>query len=68
MNILIVEDDKIQRENLKKMIMEIDNSLIIYEAEDKDEDLKISRDIFHYEIIKLNIQGRHEIYQYFLIL
>lgn len=42
MNILIVEDDKLQRKNLKEMIQEIDKNLTVYEAEDKDEALKIS--------------------------
>ena len=61
MNILIVEDDKLQRNNLKKMIQEIDESLTIYEAEDKDEALKISRDntigIFYIDIALNNSSG-----------
>jgi len=61
MNVLIAEDDRIQRENLRKMIREIDTSLIIYEAEDKDEALKISRDntidIFYIDIVLKNSSG-----------
>ncbi|MBU3158371.1 LytTR family DNA-binding domain-containing protein [Clostridium frigoris] len=61
MNMLIAEDDRIQRENLKKMLGEIDKSLIIYEAEDKDEALKISReniiDIFYIDIVLKNSSG-----------
>lgn len=61
MNILIVEDDRIQRENLKKMIMAIDKNLIIYEAEDKDEALSISRhnniNIFYIDIVLKNSSG-----------
>jgi DNA-binding LytR/AlgR family response regulator len=61
MNILIVEDDKIQRGNLKKMIQGIDKSLTIYEAEDEDEALKISRhntiDIFYIDIGLKNSSG-----------
>lgn len=61
MNILIAEDDKLQRENLKKMIQEIDKNSTIYEAEDKDEALKISIDnniaIFYIDIILKNSSG-----------
>lgn len=61
MNILLVEDDSIQRENSKKMIQEIDKSLTIYEAEDKDEALKISTDnnisIFYIDVALKNSSG-----------
>jgi DNA-binding LytR/AlgR family response regulator len=61
MNILIVEDDKIQRQNLKKMIQGIDKRLTIYEAEDKDEALKISSDnsidVFYIDIGLKNSSG-----------
>jgi DNA-binding LytR/AlgR family response regulator len=61
MNILIVEDDKIQRKNLKKMIQEIDKNLFIYEAQEKDEALKISNDntidIFYIDIGLRNSSG-----------
>ncbi|MBX4266136.1 LytR/AlgR family response regulator transcription factor [Clostridium estertheticum] len=61
MNMLIAEDDRIQRENLKKIISEIDKSLTIYEAEDKDEALKISTesiiDIFYIDIGLKNSSG-----------
>lgn len=39
--ILLVEDDINQRQNLKKMLEEIDCNLKIYEAQDKDEALEI---------------------------
>ena len=61
MNILIVEDDNIQSENLKKMIQEIDESLKIYKAEDKDEALKILTkhiiDVFYIDIFLNNSSG-----------
>ncbi|MBW9159128.1 LytR/AlgR family response regulator transcription factor [Clostridium tagluense] len=61
MNILIVEDDNTQRRNLKKMILEVDKTLLIYEAEDKDEALKISIDntidIFYIDIGLKNSSG-----------
>lgn len=44
-NILIVEDDHKQRENLIKMIYEVDNNLKIYEAECKEEAIRISKEI-----------------------
>lgn len=40
-SILLVEDDINQRQNLKKMLQEIDCNLKIYEAQDKDEALEI---------------------------
>jgi DNA-binding LytR/AlgR family response regulator len=61
MNILIVEDDNIQRENLKKMLQGIDKNLKIYEAEDKDEALKILNyktiDVFYIDIFLKNSSG-----------
>ena len=61
MNVLIVEDDKIQRENLKKTIQKIDNDINIYEAEDKDEALEIisknNIDMFYIDIFLKNSSG-----------
>ena len=61
MNILIAEDDIIQRENLKKIIQGIDKNFIIYEAEDKNEAFKISCentiDIFFIDIGLKNSSG-----------
>jgi DNA-binding LytR/AlgR family response regulator len=54
MNVLIVEDDKIQRKSLKKTIQQLDKDINIYEAEDKDEALGIisknNMDIFYIDI------------------
>lgn len=44
--ILLVEDDINQRQNLKKMLQEIDADLKIYEAQDKDEALEILNNVF----------------------
>lgn len=44
-NILVVEDDVIQRENLIKMIEEVDRSINIHEADSKEEALKILKEI-----------------------
>lgn len=61
MNILIVEDDQVQRENLRKMMQEINKNLTIYGAEDKDEALKILNDntidIFYIDIFLKNSSG-----------
>jgi DNA-binding LytR/AlgR family response regulator len=61
MNVLIVEDDKIQRESLKNTIEQIDKAITIYEAEDKDEALEISSkvnvDIFYIDISLKNSSG-----------
>lgn len=61
MNVLIVEDDKIQRESLKKMIKQIDKDINIYESVDKDEALeitnKINIDIFYVDICLNNSSG-----------
>ena len=45
-NILIAEDDSIQRKNLIKMIYEADKTLKIYEAESKEEALKILQEVY----------------------
>jgi two-component system LytT family response regulator len=45
-NILIAEDDSEQRKNLVKMIYEADIDLKIYEAESKEEALKISIEVY----------------------
>ncbi|MBU3142973.1 LytTR family DNA-binding domain-containing protein [Clostridium sp. CF012] len=61
MNVLIVEDDKLQRKNLKNMVQQIDKNITIYECEDKDEALKISNinniDIFYIDISLKNSSG-----------
>jgi DNA-binding LytR/AlgR family response regulator len=44
-NILIVEDERQQRKNLMKMIYQVDNNIKIYEAESKEEAMKISKEI-----------------------
>ncbi|MHC1686017.1 MAG: LytR/AlgR family response regulator transcription factor [Clostridiaceae bacterium] len=53
-NILIVEDDVIQRENLKKLLSEIYTSLNLYEAESQEEAMEISKkvpiDIFYIDV------------------
>ena len=43
-SIMIAEDDYRQRENLKKMILSIDNSIKIYEADSEEKVLKIIND------------------------
>ncbi|MFT5874726.1 MAG: DNA-binding LytR/AlgR family response regulator [Clostridium sp.] len=61
MNVLIVEDDKIQRECLKKMVQQIDKNINIYESEDKDKALEITIknniDIFYIDISLKNSSG-----------
>lgn len=61
MDILIVEDDNMQSENLKKMIQGINKSLTVYKAEDKDDALKISIDnnidIFYIDIFLKSSSG-----------
>ncbi|MCJ7690898.1 MAG: LytTR family DNA-binding domain-containing protein [Clostridiaceae bacterium] len=61
MNVIIVEDDKIQRENLKKMIQQIDKSINIYESEDMDDALEIATahniGIFYIDISLKNSSG-----------
>jgi DNA-binding LytR/AlgR family response regulator len=61
MNVIIVEDDKIQRENLKKMIQQIDKGINIYESEDMDHALEIATayniDIFYIDISLKNSSG-----------
>lgn len=60
-NILIVEDDSKQRENIVKMIQGIDESLNIYEAESKEEAIKILEetfiDFFYIDISLKNSSG-----------
>lgn len=61
MNALIVEDNKIQRESLKKTLQQIDKDINVYEAEDKDEALEITSrnnvDIFYIDIALKNSSG-----------
>lgn len=61
MNVLIVEDDKIQRKSLKEMVQQIDKTINIYECEDKDEALEITImnniDIFYLDISLKNSSG-----------
>ncbi|WP_309244958.1 LytR/AlgR family response regulator transcription factor [Clostridium tagluense] len=61
MNVLIVEDDELQRKSLKKMVQQIDKSINIYECEDKDEALDITNvnniDIFYVDISLKNSSG-----------
>ncbi|WP_318011125.1 LytTR family DNA-binding domain-containing protein [Clostridium sp. FP2] len=61
MNVLIVEDNKIQRKSLKKTIQQIDKDINIYESEDKDEALEITNDnnidIFYIDITLKNSSG-----------
>ena len=61
MNVLLVEDDKIQRNSLKMIIEQIDKHINIYEAEDKDEALVITNkhniDIFYIDISLKNSSG-----------
>jgi len=61
MNILIVEDDIIQSENLKTMLLGIDKSLTVYSSDDKDGALEILRhitvDIFYIDICLKDSSG-----------
>ena len=61
MNVLIVEDDRLQRESLKKMLQQLDKSINIYESIDKDEALeitsKINIDVFYVDICLNNSSG-----------
>lgn len=61
MNVLIVEDDVLQRTSLKKMVQQIDTTINIYECEDKDEALEITNmtniDIFYIDISLKNSSG-----------
>lgn len=60
-NILLVEDDKIQRENVKKIILDSYCNINFYEAEDKHEAIDICRnfniDIFFLDISLKNSSG-----------
>ncbi len=53
-NILIIEDDKYQRKNLKTILLEVDKISNIYEAEDKLNALdicnKVSIDLFYVDV------------------
>jgi DNA-binding LytR/AlgR family response regulator len=53
-NILLAEDDIKQCENLRKMLHMIDIKFNIYEAEDKNEALEISKDV-HIELFFIDI-------------
>jgi len=61
MNVLIAEDDIIQRKSLKKTLQQIDKDINIYECEDKDEALEITSsydiDIFYIDISLKNSSG-----------
>lgn len=61
MNVLIVEDDKLQRLSLNNMVQKIDKNINIYECEDKDEGLKIASlnniNIFYIDISLKNSSG-----------
>jgi DNA-binding LytR/AlgR family response regulator len=54
MNVLIVEDDRLQRESLKKMLQQLDENINIFESIDKDEALEITSknniDVFYVDI------------------
>jgi len=60
-NVLIVEDDEMQRISLKKMLEQLDKDINIYECEDKDDALEISNknniDIFYIDISLKNSSG-----------
>jgi DNA-binding LytR/AlgR family response regulator len=53
-NILLAEDDMKQCENLRKMLHMIDTKINIYEAEDKNEALEISKDV-HIDLFFIDI-------------
>ncbi|WP_010240485.1 LytR/AlgR family response regulator transcription factor [Clostridium arbusti] len=53
-NILLAEDDMKQCENLRKMLHMIDNKFNIYEAEDKNKSLEISKDV-HIDLFFIDI-------------
>jgi len=61
MNVLIAEDDEIQRTSLKKIIQQIDKCIKIYECEDRDGALQITIknniDIFYIDISLKNSSG-----------
>ncbi len=61
MNVLIAEDDEIQRKSLRKTIQQIDKCINIYECEDSDEALVITInnniDIFYIDISLKNSSG-----------
>lgn len=53
-NILVVEDEEIQRKNFIKMIKEVDKNINVYEAEDEEGALQIAKDynieFFYFDI------------------
>ena len=61
MNVLIVEDDEIQRKSLKNTIQQIDKDINIYESDNRDEALEITIkyniDIFYIDICLKNSSG-----------
>ncbi|WP_246599450.1 LytR/AlgR family response regulator transcription factor [Clostridium lacusfryxellense] len=61
MNVLIVEDDRLQRESLKNMLQQLDQNIEIYESIDKDEALVIASknniDVFYVDICLNNSSG-----------
>ncbi|MCB2295584.1 LytTR family DNA-binding domain-containing protein [Clostridium algoriphilum] len=61
MNVLLAEDDEIQRKNLKNTIQQIDKYINIYECEDREEALRITInnkiDIFYIDISLKNSSG-----------
>ncbi|WP_443661741.1 LytR/AlgR family response regulator transcription factor [Clostridium sp.] len=61
MNVLIVEDDLLQRKSLKKMLQQIDKGINIYESFDKDKALEItslySIDVFFVDICLSSSSG-----------
>lgn len=61
MNVLIAEDDEIQRKSLKKTIQQIDKDINVYECEDKDRAIEITSenniDIFYIDISLKNSSG-----------
>lgn len=61
MNVLIAEDDEIQRKSLRKTIQRIDKDINIFECEDKDRALEITNknniDIFYIDISLKNSSG-----------
>lgn len=63
MNIFIVEDDEIQRKNLKSTMQQIEKGINIYEAEDKDEALEIANNNNKVVILNIYEEGKTNIVQ-----
>ena len=61
MNIFIVEDDEIQRKNLKSTMQQIEKGINIYEAEDKDEALEIANNNNKVVILNIYEEGKTNI-------